>query len=198
MLDKLEQTVLVIVDVQMAFVQRDQRGDRRSTPQAEANIARLLTFFRQYNATIVHVHHHSLSPDSLFRAELPGSRVQEFVAPLAHEAVYIKHANSAFIGTTLEQDLRQAGLDHVVLCGATANHCVETTTRMAGNLNFNTYYVSDAVWAYDATGPDNRMHRAEDIQSMSMCNLHGEFATVIDTDSILANLQYSAGLTKAK
>ncbi|MEM7258181.1 MAG: isochorismatase family protein, partial [Pseudomonadota bacterium] len=132
------------------------------------------------------IHHHSLEPDSLFRAELSGAAVQQFAAPQPEEPVYIKHANSAFIGTTLEKDLRDGGIDTVIVCGATGNHCVETTARMAGNLGFNTLYVHDAVWTYAATGPDGHEHSAEEVLSMSLCNLHGEFATVVSTDSVIA------------
>ncbi len=176
---------LLVIDVQEAFVQRDNLGDQRNNPQAESRINDLLSAFRAQNLPVYHIHHHSLEKESLFRAELSGSAVQAFAAPLSGEAVYIKHANSAFIGTTLEQDLRAAGPTTLVMCGATANHCVETTTRMAGNLGFDTWYVGDAVWAYAATGPDGVQHSADQVNSMSLCNLDGEFATVVSAQQVL-------------
>jgi len=33
----------------------------------------------------------------------------------------------------------------MVVCDATANQCVESTTRMAGNLGFDALYVADGV-----------------------------------------------------
>lgn len=181
-------TALLIIDVQMAFVHRDAAGGARTTPQAENNIARLLAAFRAGGNRVIHVHHHSHQPGSPFAAGLPGAEVQEFVAPRQGETVYIKHVNSAFIGTSLEADLRNAGIAHLIICGATANHCVETTTRMAGNLGFNACFVSDAVWAYEQTGPDGRSHRAEDVLSMTLANMQDEFATVVSTDTVLAAL----------
>lgn len=182
-------TALLVIDVQMAFVERDEEGIPRSTPSAEDNIGRLLEQFRAGNGHVIHVHHHSLESESAFREDRSGSRVQELAAPSENEAVYIKHANSAFIGTTLEEDLRQRSLTHLVLCGGTANHCVETTCRMAGNLGFDVFYVSDAVWAYGGTGPDGRVHTADEVLSMSLFNLDGEFATVMMTDQVLAEIQ---------
>lgn len=182
-------TALLLIDVQMAFVERDEEGIPRSTPSAEANIARLLEHFRAGNGQVIHVHHHSLESDSSFREDRSGARVQDFAAPSGHEAVYIKHVNSAFTGTTLEDDLRQLSLTHLVLCGGTANHCVETTCRVAGNLGFDVLYVSDAVWAYGGTGPDGQVHTPEEVLSMSLFNLDGEFATVMTTDQILAEIR---------
>lgn len=183
---KTPSTALLVIDVQVAFVQRDERGDARSNPDAERRILQLLEIFRERDLAIVHIHHHSLEPESLFRAELPGAAVQEFAAPRTPEPVYIKHANGAFIGTTLENDLHQRGIDTLVCCGATGNHCVETTTRMAGNLGFDTYFIHDAVWTYDATGPDGRSHTADEVLSMTVCNLHNEFATVLTADELAA------------
>ena len=108
-----------------------------------------------------------------------------YSSPAPGEAVYIKHVNSSFIGTGLEDDLRRDGIEHLILCGATANQCVETTARMAGNLGFNTLYVGDGVWAYGCTGPDGQEHSAEEILSVTISNLHGEFATVLSTTDVL-------------
>lgn len=179
---------LLIIDVQMAFVHFAQNGVPRSEPDAEANIAKLLNAFRIAGLKTCHIHHHSLEDGSPFAADLPGAEVQGFARPMDGEAVYIKHVNSSFIGTNLEQDLREQGITQLILCGGTANHCVETTTRMAGNLGFDTYYVADGVWAYGHTGPDGKTHTPEEVHSMSISNLHGEFATVIKTNEVLSEL----------
>lgn len=69
--------------------------------------------------------------------------------------------------------------------GGVANFCVETTARMVGNLGFEVLYAFDAVWAYGATGPDGVEHSAEQVHSMSLCNLDGEFAKVMKTQAVL-------------
>jgi nicotinamidase-related amidase len=167
-------TALLVIDVQMAFSYRDDTGGVRSCPQAEQNIGSLLTVFRAQGGKVIHIHHHSKEIDSAFRVGQSGCAPQPFAEPIEGEAVVIKHVNSGFIGTTLEADLRDAGITRLVMCGATANHCVETTTRMAGNLGFDVLYASDAVWAYGATGPDGVVHSAEQVHSMSLCNLDRE------------------------
>ena len=185
----ISKTALLVIDVQMAFVHRDEQGVPRSTPMAETNIRRLLEGFRNVGGKIIHIHHHSLEDGSPFAASLPGAAVQEFAKPSPGESTYIKHVNSGFIGTSLEDDLRQEGVVHLILCGATANQCVESTARMAGNLGFDTLYVSDGVWAYGNAGPDGREHSPDDVLSVSISNLHGEFATVLSTDEVLDSLR---------
>lgn len=179
-------TALLVIDVQMALAHDDAAGAERSCPQAEENITKLMTHFRKKGDPVIHIHHHGLDRDDPFHPEATGSAVQPFAAPADGEAVYIKNGSSCFIGTSLEKDLTDAGITRLITCGATANHCVETATRMASNLGFDTYYAADAVWAYSASGPDGKTHSAETIHSTSLANLQGEFATVLPTTQLLA------------
>ena len=178
-------TALLVIDVQMAFVHDDATGADRSCLAASDNIARLLTECRSRGDRIVHIHHHGIDMDDPFHADAPGAAVQPFAAPIDGENIVIKHVASAFTGTSLEADLRGAGVERLIICGATANHCAESTARAAGNLGFDTVYVSDAVWAYGATGPDEVVHSADQIHSVTLANLHGEFATVLPTAEAL-------------
>lgn len=178
-------TALLVIDVQMAFVHDDANGASRSNPDASKNIGRLLTAFRQRGDKVIHIHHHGQDASDPFNPEAPGAVVQPFAAPLENENVVIKHGGSGFVGTPLEQILRDGEIDRLVICGATANHCAESTTRSAGDLGFDTYYTSDAVWAYSVTGPDGVEHSADQVHSVTLSTLHGEFATVISTAKVL-------------
>ena len=118
----------------------------------------------------------------------PGNAFKLETAPIAGEAVIEKRVNSAFIGTSLETDLRRAGCRGLVIVGLTTNHCVSTTARMAGNLGFVTWVVSDATATFDRVGPDGLEHRAEQIHAIALSDLHGEFATIVDTAAVVAAL----------
>ncbi len=179
-------TALLVIDVQMAFVEDDANGAERSNLAASDNIAKLLSEFRERGDKVVHIHHHGDDPSDPFNPQAPGSAVQPFAAPLDGEAVVIKHGGSGFVGTQLEQILRGAEVERLVVCGATANHCAESRTRNAGDLGFDTYYTSDGVWAYSVTGPDGVEHSAEQVHSVTLSTLHGEFATVVTTEQALA------------
>jgi nicotinamidase-related amidase len=174
---------LLLVDVQEGF--SDPRWGEPSNPYVEQNIARLLAAWRETGRPIFHVHHDSLSPTGSFRAGTPGNRPKAAAQPLGGEPVYHKTVNSAFIGTTLEADLRREGIETLVIVGLTTQHCVSTTTRMAGNLGFDTYIVSDATAAYGQVGFDGRMRSAVEVHYGALSDVAGEFASVVETASLL-------------
>jgi len=183
---------LLIIDVQEAF--DEPRWGPRNNPDAEANVARLLGAWREAGRPIFHVRHLNHTRGSSFHPDAPGSRIKAIARPLEGEPLIEKTVNSAFIGTDLEERLRRGGVTAVVITGLTTNHCVETTARMAGNLGFDTYFVSDATATFDRVGPDGVRHAAEGIQAMTLSNLNGEFATIVTTDEALRLVEDAVGV----
>ena len=180
-------TTLIVIDVQKGF--DDPRWGRRNNPEAEANIKKLLDAWRRASMPIIHTQHCSTKPDSPLRLGAPGNAIKEIVSPLPTEPVLKKNVNSAFIGTELESRLRSNQVNTVVLVGITTDYCVSTTARMAGNLGFDTYVVSDATATFNRTGPDGKSYKAEEIHAANLASLHNEFAKVIDTEALLKKLE---------
>ena len=189
MTDLASSTALIIVDVQRAFDEWEAAGKRRNNPDAVARIVDLLAAFREHRAPLFHIRHEGSRPTSSFRPGSTGFAVKDEARERDGEPVIVKRVNSAFIGTDLESRLRAANISRVVICGATTNHCVETTTRMAGNLGFDTHLVRDATWTFDRVGPDGDAHAAEDIHAMTLANLNGEFARIVTTAEAIADLR---------
>jgi nicotinamidase-related amidase len=180
-------TALIVIDVQKGF--DDPRWGMRNNPQAEANIGKLLEEWRGERMPIIHTQHCSKKPDSPLRQGTPGNEIKEVAAPLPGEPVLKKNVNSAFIGTDLESRLRQGGVETVVLVGLTTDHCVSTTARMAANMGFETYVVSDATATFDRTGPGGITYTAEQIHALNLASLNREFATIVDTQTLLKQLR---------
>ncbi len=181
-----QDATLLLIDFQLGI--DDPRNGRRSNPEAEANAVQLLAAWRSSGRPVIHVHHASVEPDSPLRPERPGYAVKPELAPLGDEPVIVKHANSAFIGTDLEERLRREGVHDLVIAGLTTDHCVSTTTRMAGNLGFGVILAGDAAATHERTGPDGTTFDAETMHASALASLHREFCTVMQTADILASM----------
>ncbi len=183
--------MLVVIDVQRGF--DDPTLGARSNPGAEANVARLLAAWRGSGRPIVHIQHLSREVGSPLRRGQRGAEIKDEARPAANEPVVTKHVNSAFIGTDLEDRLRDLGIATLVLAGLTTDHCVSTTARMAGNLGFRTWVVGDATATFDRIGPDGRRYPAAEVQAIALASLHGEFATVTDTAEMVRRVEGEPG-----
>lgn len=186
---KHDQPALLLVDIQQGFDDVAYWGGHRNNPAAEANAGRLLDFWRQNSLPIFHVKHCSTNPNSRLVAGKPGNEFQDVVKPGNGEPVIEKNVNSAFIGTDLRQQLDAADIKKVVIVGLTTDHCVSTTTRMAGNYGYDTFVVSDATATFDKVGADGQTYSAELIHETALASLHNEFATVTTTDELIDKLR---------
>jgi len=178
--------VLLIIDMQVGMTW--PRSGVRNNPEAEANIARLLDACRQDGGTVVHVRHMSRSPGSPFWPGQPGAEFQPALTPRDDEHVVEKNVPDAFTHTGLERWLHARGHDSLVIAGVSTNNSVEATARSAGNLGFRTHVVADACFAFEKTDLRGVPHAAEEVHQMALANLHGEYATIIDTQAAIALL----------
>ena len=174
---------LILIDVQQGF--DDSGWGHRNNPHAEQIIALLLDHWRRTGRPVIHVRHDSQADGSALRSGTPGNDFKREATPIDGEPIYPKSVNSAFIGTSLEEDLRTRGIATLVIVGLTTNHCVSTTARMAGNLGFETLVVSDATATFDRVGIDGRLRDAEDVHAAALSDLDGEFATVVESSALL-------------
>jgi nicotinamidase-related amidase len=163
----------------------DGTWGQRNNPDAEANVSSLIALWRSERGRVIHVQHCSSEPDSPLRPELPGCQFKPEATPIEGEATFKKTVNSAFIGTNLESHLRDNGLENIVIAGLTTDHCVSTSTRMAGNLGFNVTLVSDATATFDRIGHNGTEYTADEIHEIHLASLNEEFCVVRSTEEVL-------------
>ncbi|KAG4430708.1 hypothetical protein IFR05_013812 [Cadophora sp. M221] len=198
-------TAFILIDVQQGLTHPIHWGPSRSNPSFERNAESLLTSYRNLIAStssslqsrhkIIHVQHSSLSPTSPLHPSAPGFAFQTFAQPINDELVIVKTVNSGFIGTNLEAVLREhfAGEPgKLYLAGLTTDHCVSTTTRMAGNLKVadgkdgvegEVVFVEDATAAW-RKGVGGEWFDAEVVHRVNAESLR-EFATVGKTEGVV-------------
>jgi nicotinamidase-related amidase len=176
-------SALLIIDVHKA-IDHPSWG-RRNNPQAEENMGRLLSAWRQAGKPVIHVRHIFREPESTYRPGQEGCEFKPEVQPLSDETILTKHTNSAFINTELEVLLQRERISTLVICGVVTNNSVEATARMAGNLGYETYVVSDATATFNKVDFFGHHHEADEVHAMSLANLQGEYATVLSTEEVL-------------
>jgi nicotinamidase-related amidase len=176
---------LLVIDLQNA-IDDPSWGTDRNNPGAEENIGRLLAEWRARGWPRFLVKHVSREPRSTYRPGQPGCDFKPEAAPREGDRVIEKSVNSAFIGTTLEAELRALGVTDVVITGVITNNSVEVTARMSGNLGFPTIVVRDATATFGRRDYAGTWRSAEEVHAMSLANLEGEYARVLRTSEVLA------------
>jgi nicotinamidase-related amidase len=116
---------------------------------AAANAARLLAAFRAGGEPVVHLQHLSGGEDPFFVPGTPGVEIHASVAPADGEPVLQKAEPNGFLGTPLEETLRAAGADELVVAGMMSSMCVDATVRAAADKGFTVQLVHDACAAPD-------------------------------------------------
>lgn len=160
-------TALVVVDVQNDFVAEGGFFDRTGADVASIQAAipplqRLIEHARRARVLVVFVRAiydpEYLSEPMIERnrrchLEMPrcltGTWGADFykIEPAPDEAIVVKHRYSAFMGTSLDQFLRQRGIRSLLLTGVSTDVCVESTTRDAYFLDYYVTVVDDCCGA---------------------------------------------------
>ncbi len=153
-----QKTALVAIDLQNAIVAYN------TAPYAAADVVRnsraIADALRAKGGTVVWVRvdfNHALTlsvdqPSPMAGRKIP-EELQELTTGIGRcedDLVVTKPHWGAFAGTTLELQLRERGIDAVVLTGISTNVGVESTLRQGTGLGFAFVTVEDACAAQDA------------------------------------------------
>ncbi len=190
-----DDTALLLVDVQKGVDVLDYWGGataRRNNPAAEEQQRRLLSAWRQEGRPVVFTLHDSHEAQSPLKLSLPTGDLKPGLEAEAGEEVVVKHVNGAFFGTDLEMRLRRLGVNRLVVAGFFTNMCVDTTTRTAGNLSFDTYLVPEACATTNRIGLDGVDHDPEVVHDLAVTSLHGEFCTALSASDAVELLRADA------
>jgi nicotinamidase-related amidase len=184
----VDRPALILMDIQKAFDNIAYWGGQRNNDNAEANAGELLKIWRDKKLPIFHIKHCSSNPNSLLNETNEGNEFKDIVAPIDGEPIIKKNVSSAFIGTDLKDRLDSEKISKLVIVGLTTDHCVSTTTRMAGNFGYDTFVVSDATATFNNKGLDGQNYSADLMHKTSLASLNEEFAMVVTTDYLKQNI----------
>lgn len=179
---------LLLIDVQKGVDDTAYYGGstgRANNPQSKQRLVSLLDAWRQIGGRVAFTRHDSIEADSPLKLDLDSGAQLDGMEIHDGDIVVAKSVNSGFIGTSLELDLRRAGIQRLVVAGYFTNVCVETTVRMAGNMGFDTYLVHDACGTMNSIGLDGTDYDPQLVHDIAVAGLNGEFCTAIGTDDAI-------------
>jgi nicotinamidase-related amidase len=139
---------LVVIDLQKGIV-----GLPLVHPGAEivARTAQLTRAFRQRGFSVVLVNVTGMAPGRTDVGRPPFSFPPDWtelvpeLEPQAGDLLVTKQRVGAFIGTPLDDYLRQRGVTQVFLAGISTSAGVESTARSAFDLGYNVVFIVDAM-----------------------------------------------------
>ncbi|MBB6452559.1 nicotinamidase-related amidase [Salirhabdus euzebyi] len=166
---------LVIIDVQNGMFQESNVVFKGLELLQHLNV--FIKKARTSNTSIFYVQHNGPSGKPLeFGTE--GWEIHSKVMPKKEDTIIQKTTPDSFLHTTLNEELKKQGIDHLILTGIQTEACVDTTCRRAFSLGYEVTLVSDlhSTWS------------SEDITAQQIINHHNRvlrwFANVQGSDEI--------------
>ncbi|MBZ6078124.1 cysteine hydrolase family protein [Microvirga puerhi] len=182
----LADAVLLPVDMQQAFDQPS--WPPRWNEAIDANGLALLEAWRRHGLPVIHVKHDSVEPGSTLAPGQPGNALRPGFEPRKGEELIAKSVNSAFIGTNLDLRLKRLGMPTVVVFGISTDMCVSTTVRVGANLGYEMVLVEDACDCFALPDGAGGTIPARAIHQAHVATLGFEFAKVVTTRDLLAEM----------
>ncbi len=182
---------LIVVDVQRGFDAPDWGPS--TNPGCEERIGTLIASWRERGWPVVFVRHSWDEEGSPLQPGTPGHEFKDVLQGIEPDLLVDKDVHSAFHGEPdLDAWLRERGIERIVVCGITTNHCCETTARLGCDLGYEVRFAIDATRAFDAQTPEGDPVPADLVMRMTAVNLDGEFAQVLRAEDVVASLEAPA------
>jgi nicotinamidase-related amidase len=120
-----------------------------------------------------------LDREMVFAGDTWGADWHPDLVPQSGDVVVQQHwGQDGFANTDLDFQLKQFGLERIIIAGMVANTCVEATARRGAELGYHVTLVCDATAAFS----DNAMRAAHDINGPTYAH------ALLRTDAIIARL----------
>ena len=181
-------TGLILVDIQNDYF---PSGPMELTGmQAAAKTAgQVLTFFRDQRWPIFHIQHVSTSKGAaFFLPDTKGAEIHDAVRPRPNEPVIQKNFPNSFRETPLLDQLKNAEVEHVVICGAMSHMCIDATTRAAADFGLGCTVIHDACATRNLYFGGKKI-LAEAVHASFMAALGSAYAEVVSYEKFISKIK---------
>lgn len=181
---------LLVIDAQKIYTDSESELFCEDCENTIKNINTLIEKFNDNNEPIFYIRHiHNVDGSDLgrmfdfagdfedfnFKANSKEVEYDELLIRNPDSKEILKTRYSAFVNTDLEKELRDLGIEKVIICGFMTNFCCESTARHAHDLDFFVDFIADATGCPSLDTMDE-----EKIKDVVRENLSNGFAVVMD------------------
>ncbi len=170
---RMKKEALLLIDIQDVYFTPGAYLLYRPRETAK-NAAVLLSKFREEEKTVIHVKHNF----KMF------SEINELVEPHEGEKIITKEYPSAFLGTDLQEYLKDNGIEKIVVVGMMSHMCVDTTVRACQDYGYEVVVIEDACTTKDLNF-QGRQIDAIMVHATFMASLDGMFAKVMKLEDYI-------------
>jgi len=182
-------TGLILVDIQNDYFPGGNMELVRMN-EAGSNAKDLLSLFRRNQWPTFHIQHIAEHDGAtFFLSNTEGAELHESIKPLPEETIIQKNFPNSFRDTRLLKEMKNAGVEQVVICGAMSHMCIDATTRAAADLGFS------CIVVYDACATKNLEFRgikilAEEVHGSFMAALGSAYANILSFNEFLSSTKW--------
>ncbi len=172
--------VVLVIDVQQGLCEGE--GAAFECPETIGRINRVTGKARLAGVPVIFVQHESAV--GYLERGTPAWQLADGLEVKPDDIKVRKTTPDAFLGTQLEEWLRNAGTQTLVICGMHSEFCIDTTTRRALALGFPVVLVSDGHTSAGNDAISARQVIAHENATLSNISSFGPRAVPVHSDAI--------------
>lgn len=157
---------LLIIDVQN-FYFPGGRSELVEPAAAAERTAIAAAHARSEGQPVIYIQHKSAA----------GMEINDIVKPAVGDAVFVKEDVNSFLGTGLEEHIKNLGVDTLVICGMQTQMCVEAAVRAAHDMGYAVILLHDACASRNLKFGDREV-TAADVHASTLAAMKS-YASVI-------------------
>lgn len=176
-------SALVVIDFQNEYF-----SGRMPIPDGAAALAKtreLITFADSHKIPVYHVQHVAPAGSPVFALDGQTVRFHPDMQPRLQDVVLQKSTVSVFASTDLDQQLKKAGIQTLIISGLMTHACVAGAARDAAPLGYNVIVASDASATRAITRANGVSIDKDSLHKAALAEVEDTFGDVLSTAQIV-------------
>ncbi|WP_027613893.1 cysteine hydrolase family protein [Pseudomonas sp. URIL14HWK12:I6] len=176
-------SALVVIDFQNEYF-----SGKMPIPEGAAALAKtreLITFADSHKIPVYHVQHVAPAGSPVFAIDGQTVKFHPDMQPRPQDVVLQKSTVSVFASTDLDQQLKNAGIQTLIISGLMTHACVAGAARDAAPLGYNVIVASDASATRAITRANGVSIDKDSLHKAALAEVEDTFGDVLSTAQIV-------------